>query len=359
MTYQMQAQQPHQQSKSKPKSHHPLPAELGSEQSQDDRMQGDSEDVSSLEHERRALRKRYRDLINDTEERREELVHSSTEFLRERISKADTLYNQVTLTNEAALDAKLLAINAAMSAQQIRNTRFDNSFIDMNDFISKVRRFIGAERAEQAESDFDWHPLTDLAKVHMKSAPSITFLLGPLGVDLKQRKSAAQRVKSQPINRDTEEERKPDELKVEDIKKEENETTRNIQAIHKVLEEIGPLPYWKFVINPHSFSQTVENIFYCAFLAKEGRVQIDQLEEEYDDADESLAVKYPDCSIIACQQLPEEERVQLPKRQYMVNLDMGSWKSLIQKYDIRQCAIPTRSASVHSKSGLPEQGKWY
>ena len=38
--------------------------------------------------------------------------------------------------------------------------------------------------------------------------------------------------------------------------------------------------YFRFVINPHSFEQSVENIFYFAFLIKEGMAAWEITEDE-------------------------------------------------------------------------------
>lgn len=44
--------------------------------------------------------------------------------------------------------------------------------------------------------------------------------------------------------------------------------------------EEGPIPFYGFVVNPHSFSQTVENLFYLSFLVRDGIVYISESEEE-------------------------------------------------------------------------------
>jgi non-structural maintenance of chromosomes element 4 len=209
--------------------------------------------------------------------------------------------------------------------------------VDVDEFVSKCITFMrqaapaedvnGAYRGsnnrarrrqhdrDDTEDDFDmdngdaldWESLGAQAcfPSNMR-APVPSFLLGPLSVQKRARVSQPRRAKlqgdpQQPIS-------KPEELRAEDFQRAEssNLTTicKNIRLrLNSIIEEgmervnaeatedmpedelaelmqkhhvnsEGQVSLFEFAINPSSFGQTVENLFYISFLVREGRVNI-------------------------------------------------------------------------------------
>lgn len=74
----------------------------------------------------------------------------------------------------------------------------------------------------------------------------------------------------------------PQQLQAEDILSAPNETTSLVRNIATQLQKVGGskgVNLFRFVINPHSFSNTVENLFYVSFLIREGTASLDDDEE--------------------------------------------------------------------------------
>lgn len=79
----------------------------------------------------------------------------------------------------------------------------------------------------------------------------------------------------------------------DDIEHDENAAPKLVKHVADVLEEQGGqtgINLFKFIINPESYTQTVENIFFTSFLIKDRRAAID-----YDDNDEPYICKAGEC----------------------------------------------------------------
>lgn len=147
-----------------------------------------------------------------------------------------------------------------------------------------------------------------------KRPPVSSFLLGPLSLQKRARNIQARRARSQrqPLGPAT----RPQELRQEDIKQSENSNlthlvksikgrleehlNNNVAKVESELSLLGPdeneqeymdaackrhriysttedepaVSLFDFAVNPRSFGQTVENLFYISFLIREGNAKV-------------------------------------------------------------------------------------
>jgi hypothetical protein len=76
------------------------------------------------------------------------------------------------------------------------------------------------------------------------------------------------------------------QLKEDDFRKDEQDTPRMVKLVGDTLERVGGatgINFFRFVVNPASFGQSVENLFYLSFLTHDGIASL-----EMDDDDEPI-----------------------------------------------------------------------
>lgn len=151
---------------------------------------------------------------------------------------------------------------------------------------SRGNRHVEREEEEDGPTDdaMDWAYLGREAAFKGNKRPATTdFLLGPLSVTKKVRVFKTRRAG---LKRDNANLVRPVE-----VTQDENTEAGNgsgtmaalVKGIYELLKDVfikfpeyqeGGLNLFKFVVNPESFGQTVENIFYLSFLVKDGFVAL-------------------------------------------------------------------------------------
>jgi len=167
---------------------------------------------------------------------------------------------------------------------------------------------------EDADATLDWESLGRVCFANNSRPPVPCFLLGPLSVEKKARTHTQRRAR-QAKDSGPAKEARPEALTKEDFTQaDENSLTkvchnirsrlekhileaeRNLQRAGFTAEELqtergkemlrkhrladnGAVPLFNFVVNPRSFGQTIENVFYISFLIKEGSVGVEHDED--------------------------------------------------------------------------------
>ena len=348
------------------------------------------------------------------------------------MNKANDLFSNIKQTSDATLDSRLLVSTADLSVKRTQKLNIGDASvgIDVNDFIGKCIGFMrrgdarsrhntSTQRTRRGDVDHDseaegsadegdalnWEWLGRQACFPNNVRPPVPgFLLGPLSVQKRVRQQTQRRERLQ--KRDPKDAVRPEEVKADAIEKAEssNLTTlcRQIRELlnqtqtygeQRVQEEAtedmtedeiralmakyqisddGGVSLFRFVINPKSFGQTVENMFYVSFIIKEGGAGV-----EFDSNQLPTLRKLSRSScqftflglrvgVDTCETGEErkqrtngleiEEQTSQERHQAVFHLDFDTWEALIEAFDIQESIIPHRRTG--QEPGISATG-WY
>jgi len=282
-------------------------------------------------HERRRVRKGLRDLAQETQDLASEYIIPGSHGLRNAVKRADLLFTSVKQTSDATIDSRFLVTAGDLINKKTSQLVVGHGAqgISVDDFVSKCvafmknvdedrpRRSTGAaaqsdgsdaEQDEDAIQSLDWEKLGRHACFPYNGRPPVpSFLLGPLSV---QKRLRAPRTQRKRLRRNSETEVRPQELKAADLQRSDNNSLRKVVLdLHSHLKETirrgeenvneeadetmtdgemhslmqkhnvsddGGVSLFRFAINPHSFGQTVENLFHVSFLIRDGMVCVEK-----------------------------------------------------------------------------------
>jgi hypothetical protein len=315
----------------------------------------------------------------------------------------------VKQTSDATIDSRLLVTVGDLSYKKSNEIALGDSStgVDVDEFVSKCisfmkrdtrtvdganmasggqsqrrRRRPGFEEEDDDDDQLDWAHLGRNACFLYNSRPCLSgFLLGPLSVQKRLRQQTqrkAREARADPANAV-----RPQELRDEDLEKQETanltvvcseirrllgkiqvEGEKAVQAIYNTnqdmtdddaldlmrehgLSDDGQVPLFDFCVNPKSFGQTVENMFYVSFLIKEGSVGL---------GFDTRGI--PTLGIVGDKTL--EERQEAPKNQAVFTLDFEMWEEIIESHGIQKSLIPhRREEEFDDGTNRDESGGWY
>ncbi|XP_077093039.1 non-structural maintenance of chromosomes element 4 homolog A [Siphateles boraxobius] len=289
---------------------------------------------------RREIRSKYRDLINQVQQNREDMLNPANNKLTDVLEEANKLFVNVRQAREAALDAQLLVLATDLGKEKASQLHAEGSAFDPSAFAEHLLSFMGLNRLED-ESGQDgnlegylpqgaWEKLANRSESCFKTAPSFHYMLGSF---LAEPPPPRQRVERQRKLPSKEAKRiMPTQLKkMEESHQEatEKEVERILGCLQRYFADDSgePISYYEFVIDPNSFSRTVENIFHTSFLIRDGLVRM------FLDNDELPCIA------------PVEEGEIEPggasiRHQCVISINQESWREIIDAFDIKEAMIP-------------------
>jgi len=288
------------------------------------------------------------------------------------------------------LDAENMEAIAAKQSKEIDEMIQVPTF-DSNKFVARLKSQL-TSYTPGGQSFFDWIQLGQEASVCFNSVPSrVHFLVGPLEngrVPLKK-KSRTVRQKRAAVDDENAKEEEPEELAKKERKSADqlSQAERNLKHMSKLLskkcsaveaENVAKLEaitdpklrehaiehfqhyareidFVRFLVNPKSFTQTVENIFNFSFLVKKGQAKINmrKLQEQLAGTDGDATTNPLDLPVDGCfisDNNNEDEGGE--SRQCVLSFSMKDWRRLVEAYELESCDIPHRTGTKQTNRGL-------
>uniref|UniRef100_A0A2R9B5W6 Non-structural maintenance of chromosomes element 4 n=1 Tax=Pan paniscus TaxID=9597 RepID=A0A2R9B5W6_PANPA len=226
-------------------------------------------------------------------ENREDILNAGDK-LTEVLEEANTLFNEVSRAREAVLDAHFLVLASDLGKEKAKQLRSDLSSFDMLRYVETLLTHMGVNPLEAEElihdedsPDFEfivydsWKITGRTAENTFNKTHTFHFLLGSIYGECPVPKPRVDRPRKLPVIQ--EERAMPAQLRrMEESHQEatEKEVERILGLLQTYFREDPdtPMSFFDFVVDPHSFPRTVENIFHVSFIIRDGfaRIRLDQ-----------------------------------------------------------------------------------
>eukprot|EP01084_Bolivina_argentea_P306986 530562_1 len=236
---------------------------------------------------RRSTRISYRKLADATQEDRAQIVDPMNDGFMDKIKEQNRIYKNVCHPNEAFMDIAQANVMTSILKEQTRSLANEQFTISPNDYINAVCKEFGDqnEGEEEDEQQIRWSDIGKRFALWYLTVPPISFMNGPLQ-QCASNTDPAKKVRQvrQKKTFTTDAPRIEPKAVVKAKKSDKTETKSRVKHLKRVLRKAceakdGVNPF-EFLINPDSYSQTIENIFDLSFVVKEGLAQMEVSREQ-------------------------------------------------------------------------------
>ncbi|PVD31157.1 hypothetical protein C0Q70_10435 [Pomacea canaliculata] len=301
------------------------------------------------ESERRTIRQESYAAIGALLENRQELTNPESDVLNQILEEQNQRFMRVLNPREAALDSHILALIADAGRQKAQAFTLEFVKFQPSEFSEKLKTFVDENLGVhdgRSLTKQGWKELGSFAQRFLKKSPPLHFMCGSFerGEVVKKTVTRERRGKkdTEPGKTTELKELKSFSEKREATTEEVEEILKNLWNLYENLNEKSPICYFEFVVNPHSFGQTVENIFYVSFLARDGFIKI------FLDEDGLPVIEPLDRENESRHDREPAENA--ARQQMVVAITPKEWKEIIKTFKITQPLIKSR-APVAEQNG--------
>ena len=291
---------------------------------------------SQTNQEKREVRNKIRDIFNRVEESRKEGIKSGDVFSG-LLEEAKQVVTGVKGTHEAIEDAKMFHALCQFVREMSEDTNTNEKNFSIDEYTEMIGRNYNASRDNKNDLRMTKNQFISLGKRYSSKfarVPAFTFILGAIDTELGEQK------KRKPREKRPERER-PVATKTAIVSRSQADgqqrTSKLVESTRKILEKRyshnnkRPVDYFKFVIDPDSFGNTVENMFHVSFLVKQRVVELGISEKV------GLPILTPLSS--SSRRAGGDEGESEGKNQAIISLSFEDWEELKEALEVTSAAI--------------------
>nr|XP_023012935.1 non-structural maintenance of chromosomes element 4 homolog A-like isoform X1 [Leptinotarsa decemlineata] len=226
----------------------------------------------------------YRNLLNRVEglQETEDVGLNTVKDIGEVLREVNNLDNEwkiderVEHADETLLDCMVLSSASNILKKCIEAVDVFTSTYEQSEFSNKIINSIKDDKNEELEPN-DLLNLLEDARSIIPDIPKYRYVYG--AYDLNNLPQPKPKKERQKVVKEKLQRKEPE--KVTSVDKDEEGIEEIVKVLHDVLKEKyvqnneEPIKYYDYIIDTDDFASTVENMFYFAFLIRDGRASID------------------------------------------------------------------------------------
>lgn len=259
----------------------------------------------------------------------------------ERLAELEHIYELVKRQHSTKIhlkDAEVFMDASEIAATNAKNIKLGEVGITLNtdEVVQKLEEYLKFSPVNEPETpketfqSFNWAKLATLYYSVSAKPLFVDSLYGPLETERRRVGTRTRNIDDSNSTRLT----TATSLQSQDIDGgEEKNTAYMVKRVYQTfLEKNGgeEINFFHFFVNPSSFAQSVENLFFTSFLIRDARLKLYEK-----DGVPTLVKTEP-------QEQYDAQTSSVQGRHYISTLTFGSWQHAIEKYNIVDLFLPDR-----------------